>query len=138
MNHFIRLLLVLLLSTMSSRAVGDFGRSSLAAKSAVGVETVQRWMSVAELEATQSSGLLRGGRDGTHYVTDAANASAQRARLRTALPQTPQVRVTLEIPSGTFSAPTRVQPAFGMPGGGMERTATGQIPVNILKVDGKP
>jgi len=35
---------------------------------------VQRWMSKAELEATQKTGLLRGGREGTHYVTDAANA----------------------------------------------------------------
>jgi hypothetical protein len=107
-----------------------------AAKSAP--ETVQRWMSRAELDATEASGLLRGGRDGTHYVTDAANSSAQRARLRTALPQTTEVRVTLEVPGGTFSPPTRVQQAFGMPGGGMERTATGQIPVRILRVDGKP
>jgi hypothetical protein len=102
-----------------------------------GTETVQRWMSRAELEATQSTGLLRGGRSGTHYVTDSANSKAQRARLRTALPQTPEVRVTMEVPVGRFSAPTRVQPAYGMPGGGMERTATGQIPVNILRVDGR-
>jgi hypothetical protein len=100
-----------------------------------GTEVVQRWMSRAELEATQSTGLLRGGREGVHYVTDAANTSAQRARLRLALPQTPEVRVTLEVPGGTFSAPSRVQPAFNMPGGGMERTATGQIPVKILGVD---
>jgi hypothetical protein len=98
-------------------------------------ETVQRWMSRAELEATQSSGLLRGGREGTHFVTDAANTSAQRARQRLALPQTPEVRVTMEVPAGSFSPPSRVQPAFNMPGGGMERTATGNIPVNILRVD---
>jgi len=110
-----------------------FGQSSLAAKT--GPEVVQRWMSTAELEATQASGLLRGGRDGVHYVTDAANTAAQCARLRLALPQTPQVRVILEVPGGTFSAPSRVRPAFGMPGGGMERTATGQIPVKILGVD---
>jgi RHS repeat-associated protein len=109
-----------------------------ARRSGAGTETVQRWMSRAELEATQSTGLMRGGRDGTHYVTDAANSSAQRARLRTALPQTPEVRVTLEVPGGVFSTPSRVQPAFGMPGGGMERTANGQIPVRILNVDGKP
>jgi hypothetical protein len=36
--------------------------------------TVQRWMSKGELDATQNTGLLRGGREGTHYVTDAANS----------------------------------------------------------------
>ena len=114
----------------------DFGHSAFAAKTGgAGTEVVQRWMSQAELQATQSSGLLRGGRDGVHHVTDAANTAAQRARLRLALPQTPQVRVTLEVPGGAFSAPSRVQPNFNMPGGGMERTATGQIPVKILGVD---
>lgn len=37
--------------------IGDFGRSSLAARTG-GTETVQRWMSRAELEATQQTGLL--------------------------------------------------------------------------------
>lgn len=111
------------------------GTGQAAKTGGAGTEVVQRWMSQAELQATQSSGLLRGGRDGVHYVTDAANTAAQRARLRLALPQTPQVRVTLEVPGGAFSAPSRVQPNFNMPGGGMERTATGQIPVKILGVD---
>jgi hypothetical protein len=101
-------------------------------------EVVQRWMSKAELEATQKTGLMRGGREGTHYVTDAVNRSARRARLRTSLPQTPEVRVTMEVPAGKFSPPTKVKPDFGMPGGGLERTATGEIPVKILRVDGKP
>lgn len=103
-----------------------------------GTETVQRWMSRAELDATEASGLLRGGREGTHYVTDAANSSAQRARQRSALDRTPEVRVTLEVPSGVFSSPTRVEPNFNMPGGGMERTATGRVPVRVVRVDGKP
>lgn len=92
-------------------------------------------MSKAELEATQNTGLLRGGREGTHYVTDAANADPLRARQRLALPKTPEVRVTLEVPGGVLSQPSRVDPAFKMPGGGMERTATGNIPVRILRVD---
>lgn len=91
-------------------------------------------MSKAELRATKETGLLRGGRDGTHYVTDSANSTAQRARQRSALPQTPEVKVTLEVPAGKFSQPSRVEPAFNMPGGGMERTATGNIPVTIKKV----
>jgi RHS repeat-associated protein len=109
--------------------------SGLFAKEGAAVETVQRWMSKAELSATQETGLLRGGREGTHYVTDAANADALRARQRLALPQTPEVRVTLEVPGGTFSAPSKVEPKFNMPGGGGERTATGNISVKIRGVN---
>ncbi len=100
-----------------------------------GTVTVQRWMSTAELKATQQTGLLRGGRNGTHYVTDAANADPLRARQRLALPQTPEVRVTMEVPADVLSAPSKITPAFNMPGGGMERTATGDVPVRIIEVD---
>jgi len=99
-----------------------------------GTETVQRWMSQAELKATKETGLIRGGRDGTHFVTDSANSNAKRARQRSALPQTPEVKVTLEVPAGKFSSPSRVEPAFNMPGGGMERTATGKIKATVKKV----
>lgn len=97
-------------------------------------EVVERWMSEAELKATQETGLLRGGRDGTHYVTDSSNSNAKRARQRSALPQTPEVKVTLEVPKGVFSNPSKVKPAFDMPGGGLERTATGKIQVKINKI----
>jgi hypothetical protein len=100
-----------------------------------GTVTIQRWMSADELKATQQTGLLRGGRSGTHYVTDAANADPLRARQRLALPQTPEVRVTMEVAGDVLSAPSRVNPAFNMPGGGMERTATGKVPVRIIEVD---
>jgi RHS repeat-associated protein len=110
------------------------GPASRAARGA-GTEVVQRAMSRAELEATQASGLMRGGREGTHHVSDAVNSDALRARQRLALPQTPEVRVTMEVPAGTFSPPTRVPGDFGMPGGGMQRTATGNVPVNIIRVD---
>lgn len=98
-------------------------------------EIVQRAMSEAELKATQETGLLRGGRDGTHYVSDAVNSDAQRARQRLSLAQTPEVKVTMEVPAGKFSAPSKVEPKFGMPGGGTERTASGNIPVTIKKVE---
>ena len=91
-------------------------------------------MSKAELKATQETGLLRGGREGTHYVTNSANSNALRARQRSALPQTPEVRVTMEVPKGVFSQPSKVKSDFNMPGGGMERTASGNIPVKIKKV----
>jgi len=117
--------------------LGTVSRGAQATRSAAkgATEIVQRAMSRAELQATQSTGLLRGGRQGTHYVSDAVNADPLRARQRLALPQTPEVRVTLEVPAGTFSPPTRVTPNYNMPGGGMERTATGAVPVRIIRVD---
>jgi RHS repeat-associated protein len=99
-----------------------------------GVEVVQRAMSKAELAATEATHLIRGGREGTHFVSDAVNSGAHRARQRLSLPQTPDVLVTMEVPSGVFSKPARVAARHGMPGGGMERMATGQIPVRILGV----
>lgn len=99
-----------------------------------GFEVVERAMSPAELRATVETGLLRGGRAGTHYVSDAVNNDAIRARLRLALPRTPEVKVTLEVPRGRFSAPRTVRPAFGMMGGGTERVATGALRVTIKKV----
>ncbi|MEM5789898.1 MAG: hypothetical protein AAGU11_21485, partial [Syntrophobacteraceae bacterium] len=91
-------------------------------------------MSKAELEATLNTGLFRGGRGGTHYASDAVNRDAKRARQRLALPQTPEIRATLEVPAGRFSSPSRVQPNFGMPGGGMESTAVGDVPVRVIDV----
>lgn len=91
-------------------------------------------MSRGELEATQNTGLVRGGRSGPSFVSDAVNNGAIRARQRMALPQTPELKVTLEVPKGTFGEPSMVQPKYGMPGGGMERVATGNIPCRVVKV----
>ncbi|MBK7902053.1 MAG: hypothetical protein IPJ97_03195 [Proteobacteria bacterium] len=103
-------------------------------------EIVQRAMSRAELDATKMTGLLRGGRAGTHYVSDTVNSSAGRAQQRLALPRPPEIRATLEVKRGTFSAPSTVAP-YRLPngtilhGGGTERTAVGEVPVRILRVD---
>lgn len=103
-------------------------------------EIVQRAMSRAELDATNTTGLLRGGRAGTHFVSDAVNSTAGRAQQRLALPRPPEIRVTLEVKRGTFSAPSTVAP-YRLPngtilhGGGTERTAVGEVPVRILRVD---
>jgi hypothetical protein len=97
-------------------------------------------MSKSELEATLQTGKMRGGRAGTHYVSDSVNSTANRARQRLALPVNPQVRVTLAVPAGTFSKPSRVR-SMTLPdgtvlqGGGMERSAVGDIPVSVIKVD---
>ncbi len=73
--------------------------------------------------------------DAVKLVTD----RAKRARERLGLPKEPEVRVTMEVPVGNLSPPSRVQPfevqpGKVLPGGGMERTATGDIPVKILDV----
>ena len=128
------------------RTLADVGQkplgsapTSLAASTVVaaevgGAELVQRAMSRAELQATQATGLIRGGREGTHYVSDNVNSNALRARQRLALPQTPEVRVTLEVPRGAFSPPKLVDPLYDMPGGGMERMGTGQIACRVVAV----
>lgn len=117
---------------MGLAALGEKG-AVLLGRGADDAVTVQRWMSKAELEATKKSGLLRGGREGPHYVGDALNSDPLRARQRLSLYKTPEVRVTMEVPGNTLSNPTKVLPKYGMPGGGMERTATGRVPVRILK-----
>lgn len=118
------------LAPIAARAFRLFGKAD-----DVATEVVQRAMSRAEVEATQATGLIRGGREGTHYVSDAVNSGAQRARQRLSLGQTPEVRVTMEVPKGKFSPPSKVAPKNGMPGGGMERTATGQVPAKVIRVD---
>ncbi|MCP4543951.1 MAG: hypothetical protein GY832_43100 [Chloroflexi bacterium] len=115
-----------------------------AAPSKAGMEAVQRAMSRAELENIQRTGMLsRGGRPGDHFVSPTVNASVNRARQRLALPNQPEIRVTLEVPSGTFSSPSTVRPfdlpgGRTLPGGGLERVAPGNldIPVRIIRVDG--
>ncbi len=83
-------------------------------------------MSMAELEATEKTGLLRGGRDGTHFVTDSAPDSASEAQQQLALGNTPTVKVQLEMDGSALSKPSTVEPLNGQPGGGTERTATGK------------
>ncbi|MCP4370357.1 MAG: hypothetical protein GY797_19915 [Deltaproteobacteria bacterium] len=81
---------------------------------------------------------MKGGKEGTHYVTDAANSSAKRARQRLSLDRAPEVRATMEVPAGKFSSPTKIEPKYNMPGGGMERTVKGDIPAKIKRVDDRP
>ena len=111
--------------------------------SRMGTETVQRAMSRAELDNIRRTGMLsRTKPDGTvlggkHYVSNAVNSKANRARQRLALPGKPEVRVTLDVPKGVFSSPTKVPRKYGMPGGGLERIAPGNlnIPVRIRRVN---
>jgi RHS repeat-associated protein len=95
-------------------------------------ELVQRAMSNSELQATHDTGLIRGGREGTHFVSDHVNSDPLRARQRLSLYKTPEARATLQVKKGVFGPETRVKPANNMPGGGMERTATGKVKVKVV------
>lgn len=81
----------------------------------------QRVMSTGELEATESTGLLRGGRTGTNYFTDSASLDAKRAQIRLGLDgplRDHRVSFTIngDVP---VSGPFRAQPGIsGTPGGG--------------------
>ncbi len=99
------------------------------------VEVVQRAMSKDELKATEKEGLIRGGREGTHHVSDAIGSDAKKVRQRLALPQTPEIKATMEVPKGSFSKATKVEAANKMPGGGLERKAVGNIPAKVIKVE---
>ncbi|MFH0343774.1 MAG: RHS repeat domain-containing protein [Chromatiales bacterium] len=122
------------LAIKAARAADKVGDAAGVAKGST--EIVQRAMSRAELNAIQNTGFLsRGERAGDHFVSDTVNSSANRARQRLALPQTPEVRATLEVPSGVFSKPTKVGPGYNMPGGGMERTAPGKVDIPARVVD---
>jgi len=118
---------------VAQEASETFARE-VASKSRPGTEIVYRWMSEAEVIATKETGFMRGGRPGDHYVTDAANSNAKKARQRLALDYTPEVKATIEVPENVFPQSTIVKPLDDMPGGGTERVTTGQIPVKIIDI----
>jgi hypothetical protein len=101
----------------------------------VGVQRLVMVCSHAVLAAVLLEGASTAWAQSEHYVTDAASADLLRVRQRLALEKTPEVRVTVEVPQKALSKPEPVKPEFGMLGGGIQRTATGDVPVRIKKVD---
>jgi len=97
-------------------------------RSAGGKVVVERVMSVAELADTERSGLLRGGRNGIHYLTDSAPDTAAAAQQQLHLSTMPEVKVTMEIDKSALSAPSPVLGYNGVPTGATERIATGKLP----------
>jgi hypothetical protein len=97
---------------------------------------VERVMSRAELQATESSGLLRGGRSGTHFVTDDVGTdSSLGAKSRLDLPTEPEFKVTIELDKNAVSGSSPVPGnQFGEVGGGTQRMGTGNVQVKILSV----
>ena len=89
-----------------------------------------------ELEAIQQTGLLRGGRPGDTFWTDAEFTSAAEAQEKLALPVTPELRVRFIIvnaPTLTRSGSV-VEPAFGGAGGGHEWASPDPVQVEIVDV----
>jgi RHS repeat-associated protein len=115
---------------------GNIG-SSLATEGAEG-QVFQRVMSNAELEATQATGLLRGGREGANFFTNAASLDAKRAQIRLGLDgPLRDVRMTFRITdSSAVVGPQRAAAGMtGTPGGGKEFFTNGPTQVDVLRVD---
>ena len=108
-----------------------------AAKGASG-QVFQRVVSNAELKATQDTGLLRGGRSGENFFTDAASLDAKRAQQRLGLdgPLRDQ-RIEFRITNDAAVSGPRTAPGGrgGTPGGGREFSTQGQTQVEILRID---
>ena len=111
-------------------------------------EIVQRAVTGAELKFLQGTGLLRFGKGkGKTFVSDAVNTRLNRARLRSAIPESKDFRIKVEVPKGVFSRPTKVEPFDSgklrglpsgketLPGGGSERFGLGKVPAKIKKID---
>ena len=86
-----------------------------------------RYMSRAEFDDMVKSGLLRGGRGGTHYATDARFGSASEANDALQLPVLPELGVKLKIAGTPFAQGP-------VPGGsGYQFEFGGKISVEVLE-----
>jgi hypothetical protein len=93
-----------------------------------------RYMSQAELEAVQSTGLLRGGRAGETFFTKDLYKSATSAQNRLALPGSPALRVEFQILNNPtlLRNGTKVLPANGMMGRGAEFMTLDPVKVRLI------
>jgi hypothetical protein len=95
-------------------------------------------MSKAELETTQATGLLRGGREGENFFTNAASIDAKRAQQRLGLDgPLRDVRVEFRIVGDVpVSGPRIAKPGkSGTAGGGSEFSTNEKTSVQIIRVD---
>lgn len=99
--------------------------------------TFYRYMSQAEAEAVESTGLLRGGRPGNHYWTDTRYTTAREAKAYLALEYHPEIRTRFRITNdpGLLKNGTRVQPDNQEPGGGREWMSEDPVEVEVIDVD---
>ncbi len=99
-------------------------------------QTFRRSMSNAEAEAVKATGMLRGGRPGPTFWTDARYSSAARAQDRLSLETRPEVQMEFRINNVIDKNlwAERVLPAFGGSGGGREFMTVGPVRVEIINV----
>ena len=106
----------------------------LASSTEEGSITAFRYMTQGELQAIQETGLLRGGRVGETFFTKDVFRSSLKAQRRLALPSKPTLRVEFQILNNPtlLRNGTKVQRAFGMPGGGAEFMTKSPVKVNLI------
>jgi hypothetical protein len=95
-------------------------------------------MSVSELEATMASNLLRGGRAGENFFTNAASLNAKRDQIRLGLDgPLRDYKMTFKIVDDTpvFGPTTAKAGRTGTPGGGSEFFTNTQTKIEILRVE---
>ena len=96
-----------------------------------------RYMSRAEAEAIRGTGLLRGGRPGRKYWTDASYQRVDEAKSLLALEYYPEVRLAFRITNNPalLREGTPVEPDNQEPGGGTEWMALDPVEVEVIAVD---
>ena len=96
-----------------------------------------RYVSRAEAEAVRDTELLRGGRAGETFWTDARYEDADEAKSLLSLADRPEARLTFTImgePTLMLDG-TVVDPADGEPGGGTEGMTYDRVRVEVIGVD---
>ena len=96
-----------------------------------------RYMSRAELQAVEETGMLRGGLPGRTYWTTDFYASAREAKSRLALNRSPEIRIEFRITNEPplARAAGLVEPFMAESGGGREYMTTEQVTVEVIRVD---
>ena len=123
------------LAIKAARAADKVGD---AARVGTGGQTFDRVVSHAELEATQTTGLLRGGREGENFFTNTASLDAKRAHQRLGLDgPLRDTRIRFTIKNGVdISGSRSAKPGqSGTLGNGREFSTNGPTEIDILRAD---
>ncbi len=100
-------------------------------------QSFYRYMSRAELQAVEQSGMLRGGVRGRTYWSTDFYEGAGEAKRRLALGRAPEIRIEFKITNEPLlrREGDLVDASMGEPGGGTEYMSTEQVHVEVIRVD---
>lgn len=101
----------------------------------MGEEVFYRYMSRAEREVIEDTGMLRGGDDGPTFWTDEVYDDPREARARLALGDAvPEVRLAFRLASRPklMLDGAVVEPTEDRPGGGIEYMTTEKVSVEVV------